>query len=208
MKGISLVSGGLDSTLMVAFLKEEGFSQLPVFIDYGQLAADIEWKTCKSIFRKLNLPLPIKVNFHEFGGIVKSGITDSSKNMVKEAFLPGRNLLFIVIGGSIAVNRDYDFVSIGLLDETYSLFPDQKQQFIASVEKTLYESFDRKIRVLVPLIEFSKMDAIILAQDLGINIDDTYYCHKGERMPCGECISCKERLNAVAKLNEMKKEEI
>src|SRR5665648_311014 len=117
MKGVSLVSGGIDSTLMALLLREQGLSQVPLFIDYGQLAVNIEWNSCTTNFKEFGLPTPIRLDLNGFGKVIKSGITDSSKNIVKDAFLPCRNLLFIVAGASLAANTEGTFVSIGLLSE-------------------------------------------------------------------------------------------
>ncbi len=54
----------------------------------------------------------------------KTGITDSTFDIVDEAFLPGRKLLLLSIGASFAYSTGADFVSIGLMNEENALFPD------------------------------------------------------------------------------------
>ena len=46
---VTLVSGGLDSTLMSMLIREEGVPLFPLFIDYGQLAVSREWEACKRL---------------------------------------------------------------------------------------------------------------------------------------------------------------
>ncbi|MFQ6060115.1 MAG: 7-cyano-7-deazaguanine synthase [Thermoplasmata archaeon] len=205
MKGVSLVSGGLDSTLAARLLQDEGAVQVPVFIDYGQLAASMEWHACKSNLEILGLPAPLRLNLSDFGKVVKSGITSRSKDIVRDAFLPCRNLLFLVVGASIAVDTGGSFVSIGFLSEDFSLFPDQSQRFLDSVERTLEVSLGKRVKVLSPLFDFSKADAIVLAKKLGIEIDKVYSCHAGGRKSCGLCISCKERAEANEILEAIEK---
>jgi 7-cyano-7-deazaguanine synthase len=203
MKGVSLVSGGLDSTLMAVLLRDQGFDQVPLFMDYGQLAAKMEWETCNRNFTELNLPSPIRLDLNGFGKLIKSGITDSSKDIIKDAFLPGRNLLFLVAGASLAVQTKGSFISIGLLGETFALFPDQNQQFLDSVERTIEAALGMKIKVLAPLFDFSKVDVIVLARQQGIDIGKMYSCHKGGKEHCGSCISCKERIDAMKILEQL-----
>ena len=47
MTTVSLVSGGIDSLVMVKIIEQQGEKQIPIFIDYGQLARDREWQACK-----------------------------------------------------------------------------------------------------------------------------------------------------------------
>ncbi len=207
MKGVSLVSGGVDSTLMAVLLRDQGFEQVPLFMDYGQLAAKMEWETCNRNFTELNLPPPLKLDLNGFGKLIKSGITDSSKDLITDAFLPCRNLLFLVAGASLAVQTKGSFVSIGLLSEKFALFPDQKQQFLDSVERTLEAALGKKIKVVAPLFDFSKVDVIVLAKQLGIDIEKMYSCHKGGKEQCGSCISCKERSDAMEILEKVREKE-
>lgn len=203
MKGVSLVSGGLDSTLMAILLRDQGFDQVPLFMDYGQLAGKMEWETCNRNFIELNLPSPLKLDLNGFGKLIKSGITDSSKDIMKDAFLPCRNLLFLVAGASLAAQTKGSFISIGLLSETFALFPDQKQRFLDSVERTIEAALGMKIKVLAPLFDFSKVDVIVLARQQGIDIGKMYSCHKGGKEHCGSCISCKERIDAMKILEQL-----
>src|SRR5262245_4354586 len=117
MSLVTLVSGGLDSTLMSALAHEEGLEQWPLFIDYGQRAADNEWRTVRSVFQSLGMPKPVKMELGGFGARVPSGITDPKLDIVADAFLPGRNLLLLLAGAAYASRRGASAVSIGLLDE-------------------------------------------------------------------------------------------
>ena len=56
MSIVSLVSGGLDSTLVGAMIREQGIGNYPLFIDYGQRAAVTEWITCQAMHEQLNFP--------------------------------------------------------------------------------------------------------------------------------------------------------
>lgn len=125
-----------------------------------------------------------------WGKILSSGLTDASRDIVIDAFLPNRNLLFLLAGSAYAYQVGATAVAIGLLDEGAHLFPDQTGDFIAQAESLLSRSLGRKLQVLTPLMKFSKADVIALAQRKGLS--DTYSCHTGNAEPCGECIACQE----------------
>jgi len=196
MTTITLVSGGIDSLVMSKIIEKEGDELIPLFINYGQLAADKEWEACKIIFKKSNLPDPIKVDLSGYGKLISSGITDRSKDIHNEAFLPGRNLLFLLIGSSYAHHKGAKKVAIGLLTEKFHLFPDQTGRFIVNANVAINEAMDDDIVILTPLINFTKDDVIKLAKKYNLPLNETYSCHSGQDKYCGKCVSCKELLSS------------
>ena len=124
------------------------------------------------------------------GRVIHSGLTSTSLDVKEDAFTPGRNLMFLLMGSAYAYQVDAPTVSIGLLAERFSLFPDQRSEFLAQAERAIEAALGRRIRVVTPLAEFSKADVIKLAQEKGIS--GTYSCHAGGGEPCGQCISCLE----------------
>lgn len=190
MKIVTLVSGGLDSTVMSVLIREEGIEQFPIFIDYGQINREKELSACLMNFQKLGLPVPKTIELSGYGRSFVSGLTDRSKDVVNEAFLPGRNLLFLLCGGAQAHEVSADAVAMGLLDETLSIFPDQRRPFLQLAEGVLKEAIGRPLRIITPLISMRKADVMRIAKDRGIA--GTYSCHVGSVPPCGACIACRE----------------
>jgi 7-cyano-7-deazaguanine synthase len=194
MSLVVLVSGGLDSTLLALLTREEEIAQFPLFVNYGQLCAAQEWKTCQGTFSRLSLPEPRYLDVSGFGHLISSGLTDQAKSINEDAFLPGRNLLFLLYGASYAYQTNSSGVAIGLLSEEASIFPDQKRSFLLSAEGAIESALGRKIRVVAPLIGFTKRQVIELAK--ARHLTGTYSCHAGGALPCGRCVSCVEFQNA------------
>ena len=190
MSIVSLVSGGLDSSVMALMIREEGLEQFPVFINYGQINYSRESKACHALFSRKSLPAPMTVNISGWGAANPCGITDASKRVVEDAFLPGRNLMFLLIAGSYAHKVGAGAVAIGLLDESKSIFPDQTRSFCNQAESILTCVLGRTLKVLTPLITFEKADVVRAAKLLDVN--GTYSCHSGGPEPCGVCIACRE----------------
>jgi 7-cyano-7-deazaguanine synthase len=194
MSVVTLVSGGIDSSLMAILTEKEGIIQYPLFIDYGQLSRHQEWLACKRIHKMHRLSKPVRLDISGFGRFISSGITDSAKDIYIDAFLPSRNLLFLLAGSAYAYQKRVNAVSIGLLNEDSHLFPDQTKAFLEKAEEVISLTLDLKIKIIAPLMSFHKRDVIELAVKYGIN--ETYSCHSGQDKPCGKCISCKEILSA------------
>lgn len=191
---VTLVSGGYDSTLMSLMAQEDGVQVFPLFVDYGQLGATKEWEACKRLHDKHGLPSVTRMDLSGFGKTIPSGITDLRLRINEDAFLPGRNLLFVLAGAAHAFNVQANGVAIGLLDPAQHLFPDQTREFAEACERMIETATGRRIRVLTPLIEFSKSDVLAMARLRGLC--DTYSCHAGGDTPCGVCVACIEIMNA------------
>lgn len=187
---VNLVSGGLDSTLIGVMAKENEIDQRPLFIDYGQIAAFKEWEACKIVHSKYNLPEPTRMDISGFGKIILTGLTDRSLNIRENAFTPGRNFMFLLMGCAYAYQLSVSSVAIGLLSDKFSLFPDQRSLFLTKAEDAIATALGVHINVLAPLFEFGKKDVVRLAKEKGIT--GTYSCHTGNSEPCGQCIACLE----------------
>jgi len=190
MSFVNLVSGGLDSTLIGVMAREDKIDQFPLFIDFGQRAANREWTTCQDVHRRLGLPEPMKMDLSGFGRVIISGLTSQKLDVKNDAFTPGRNLLFLLMGSAYAHQLGISAVAIGLLSEQFSLFPDQRLPFLAQAEAAIEAAMGYRVKVITPLIEFGKADVLRLANEKGVS--GTYSCHMGESQACGRCIACLE----------------
>jgi len=194
MKVVTLLSGGLDSTLLMYLLKEEDAVQYPLFINYGQLNFEKEFESFKRNCSIIGINAPEVVDVNGFGRTIESGLTNSQLDVNMDAFLPNRNAFFLLIASSYAYKKQCSHVAIGLLDEKNSIFPDQTRSFLDTMENTLSISLGRSISILSPLMNMTKGDVIFLAKSKGIS--NTYSCHSGREEPCGVCISCLEFINS------------
>ena len=142
---ITLMSGGLDSCLMAVLTKEAGREQKPLFINYGQLNVEREFTSVMNNCRQFSLPEPAIMDLSNFGKVISSGLTDSSLDIVKDAFLPGRNFLFLLTASAFAVQNNCTVISIGLLSEETAIFPDQTDDFLITAENSISKALDETI---------------------------------------------------------------
>lgn len=196
---VALVSGGIDSAVMCKIIEKQGEKIFPLFVDYGQIAAKKEWSACEQLFAECKFPPPIKADLSGYGKLIPSGLTDINKDISKNAFLPGRNMLFLLIGAAYALSFDERTIAIGLLSEKTHLFPDQTQEFIVNTNFALNSALGADITIVTPLINFFKFDTIKMARHYNIPLDKTYSCHSGLDKYCGKCISCREIIDSGEK---------
>lgn len=201
MKIAVLASGGVDSSVMMFLLKKEAHEVLPLFIDYGQLAGQREWTSCKAVCNFLGLT-PARIDISGFGKSIPSGITDENLDIEKQAFLPTRNLLLITVGAAYAYSQSAAGVAIGILANP--IFPDQTAEFIMAAERTIKTALGSDLAVLAPLISLDKRDTLNLAIKYNLPLDLMSYCHSKAEKPCGSCVSCKERIAAEKHIRDMR----
>lgn len=193
MSIVSLVSGGLDSTTMAILAHEEKIIQFPLFIDYGQLNMERELNACLKNFERYELPTPKIIRLNGYGALLSSGLTDPSKRIFDDAFLPCRNLMFLTVGSAYAYQCGASGVAIGLLDEAFSIFPDQTVDFIRDTQALISKGLGYSVHIMTPLMSFSKAEVVRIAKLKGIS--GTYSCHAGTVEPCGICVACREYSN-------------
>jgi 7-cyano-7-deazaguanine synthase len=198
MRVVALSSGGVDSSIMMLLLKREGFQVFPLHINYGQRAEREEWPAHKRVCKFLGL-IPERINLQGFNKI-PSALTREDMDIVRDAFLPTRNLLFATVGAAFAFGRSIEVVAIGLLSNP--IFPDQTPTFVQSAAKCIKEALGNSFQLLAPLIGLDKTDTLSLARKHGLPLNLTYHCHAGGKQDCGRCISCKERLAAESSIDE------
>jgi 7-cyano-7-deazaguanine synthase len=184
------MSGGLDSTVMAILAQESGIIQYPLFVHYGQRFVEREMKACQRTVDRLALPKLEIVDVRGYGQLIHSGLTDDRLDVVADAFTPGRNALFLLLGAAYAYTVGVNAVAIGLLNQETLIFPDQSDRFLESIGTSLGLALNRDIEIVAPLRSFYKRDVIELAQKKGVS--GTYSCHSGGEVPCGRCISCRE----------------
>lgn len=190
MSLVNLVSGGLDSTLISFLAHEQGTRLYPLFVDYGQRAAQLEWETCQKVHQQLGLSSPVRMDLSGFGRVIVSGLTSTAKDVKADAFTPGRNLLFLLVAAAYGYQVGAGTVAIGLLSEQFSLFPDQRRTFVDHAARAIQMALGYEIQITTPLSDFNKPEVLALAKKKGIS--GTYSCHAGGKLPCGICISCLE----------------
>jgi len=206
-RALVVLSGGQDSTtcLYWAIGKFGQANVEAVTFDYGQRHR-IELDCAKKIAAKAGIPqceLPIDT-FAALGG---NSLTDTDIDVAEGAdgdlpntFVPGRNLIFLTFAAAHAWQRDITNIVTGVAQTDYSGYPDCRQETIDSLSNTLRLGMDRAFTLHTPLMNLSKKETVLLAQELGAieAMALTHTCYEGQRPPCGQCPACVLRAKGFA----------
>lgn len=210
---IILISGGQDSATCLAWALKKFKKVYGITFDYGQ-RHKIELNSAKKIAQICKIPLKIyKTDI--FKRFTRSALTNKgikikiSKNKLPTTFVPGRNHIFLSIAAIYAKQLSITNIIAGVCQTDYSGYPDCRNEFIKSLEKTINLAFGEnqtfktetqtnfaRIKIHTPLMWLTKSETVKLMQQLGQIklLKYSHTCYKGECPACGKCPACKLRL--------------
>ncbi len=214
-KAVVLLSGGLDSTTVLAIARDRGFACYCLSFQYGQRQST-ELEKAKENGIRLGAVdhLVLQVGLDAIGGSALTGETEVPKDRpladmesgVPPTYVPGRNTIFLAYGMAWAevLGADDIFIGVNILD--YSGYPDCRPEYLRAFEKMANLATKagteegRDLTVHAPLLHMTKAEIIKKGIGLGVDYSTTHSCYDpgpaGE--PCGGCDSCFLRLKGFA----------
>jgi 7-cyano-7-deazaguanine synthase len=207
---VALISGGLDSFVAGAMMKEAGYRLLALSIDYNQ-RHQIELASARRIAGVLGAErhVVIPLDLRAFGGsaltddidVPKSGVGDD----IPVTYVPARNTIFLslCLGWAEAAGGRDMVIGVNALD--YSGYPDCRPEFIAAFEDmaalaTKAGVEGNRFTVHTPLQYMSKADIVREGTRLGLDLGLSWSCYDPAPggVHCGECDSCRLRAKGFA----------
>jgi 7-cyano-7-deazaguanine synthase len=217
-KAVILLSGGLDSTTVLAIAKEQGYSCYCLSFSYGQRQA-IELERAAAIAKKYGAEhLVLNIDLGKIGG---SALTDNmavpkasvapldeghAAERIPVTYVPGRNTIFLSYAMAWAeVLGAWDiFIGVNAMD--YSGYPDCRPEYIHQFErlaKLATKSGVTKEQVFTiqtPLMYLTKKEIILKGLGLHVDYSLTHSCYDPDAKgrACGLCEACQLRLKGFA----------
>jgi 7-cyano-7-deazaguanine synthase len=190
-----LFSGGVDSSVLLAWFKNQEVQCQPLFVDYGQITASREFMAAEKISKKMDFNIK-KVTIPDISSLTRNQITDPSHS--KNPYYPNRNLLLLTLGSLHAYENKNEGVGIGAIRaEGSTPFPDLSQLFFNEFAKLADISLNYKLAILTPFIDLTKTEVVKIGRNLGVPFDLTYSCLTNSDRPCEFCESCISRKEAL-----------
>lgn len=204
---VVLLSGGLDSTTILAIAKEEGFVPYAISFRYGQRHL-IELSAATRIAENQQVAkhIVVDIDLAQFGGsaltddidVPKSASADVLNTDIPVTYVPARNTVFLSLALAWAetINATDLFIGVNALD--YSGYPDCRPAYIAAFEQLANLATkkgvvgDQRIKIHAPLIELKKSEIIQRGVELGVDYALTTSCYDPllDGVACGQCDAC------------------
>ncbi|MFB7474198.1 7-cyano-7-deazaguanine synthase QueC [Kitasatospora sp. NPDC056184] len=214
---IVLLSGGLDSTTVLAIAKEQGYDPYALSFRYGQRHS-IELEAAKRVVADQGARghIIVDLDLTVFGA---SALTDDSiavpkHDTVEEAesssvpitYVPARNTIFLSYALAYAEVVGATDIFTGVTAVDYSGYPDCRPEYIEAYEQMANLATragiegERALKLHSPLIALSKAGIVREGLRLGVDYSLTSSCYDPDEQgrACGHCDTCLMRLKGFA----------
>ena len=209
-RAIVLLSGGLDSSTVLAIARTSGFECHALSVHYGQRhSAELDAARRIAVYLGAREHRVMGVDLAGIGG---SALTDVGVAVPELAtlgipvtYVPARNtlLLSLALGWAEVAGAADIFVGVNAVD--YSGYPDCRPAFIEAFEHLARLATKAGVegmpfRIQAPLIDMSKADIIRAGSELGVDFSMTVSCYQADAngAACGKCDSCRLRAGGFA----------
>ena len=204
-KAVCVMSGGMDSTLSAYMKKSEGFEIIGVHFNYDQRTQKKELECFNKICKDLDVKQNYVLDLDFFKQLGASALTDKNIDVpvdgledgVPVTYVPFRNGIFLSMATAIAEKEGASVISIGVVEEDSSGYPDCRFEYIKSMQQSinLGTKDETNITIDMPLVKLKKSQIVQKALDLNVPLEFTWSCYKDNLIACGVCDSCRLRLN-------------
>jgi len=203
-KAICIISGGMDSALAATIAKNSGYEIVALHFNYGQKTQEKELECFEKIAQDLEASKKYVIDLDFFKQIGATALigeefdipTNGIKPGVPITYVPYRNGIFLSIAAAVAQKHEAQALFIGVVEEDSSGYPDCRESFIKSIEKSINLGLrdGTSLEIVTPLIHLSKEQIVKKALELGVKLEHTWSCYKNSNKACGVCDSCRLRL--------------
>jgi 7-cyano-7-deazaguanine synthase len=200
-----LVSGGLDSAILVAELLSQGSVVHPIYVRFG-----LAWELTEEAYLRrfldtlkspapepltvLNVPIALIYGTH---WSVSGDAVPDDRSADEAVYLPGRNLLLLSQPSVWCALNGVHRIALGTLKG--NPFPDSSREFFDDFAALVRRGMGHSLEVVTPFAGLTKAD--VLAMGRGLALRHTLSCidPQGGRH-CGRCNKCAERRLAFSAL--------
>jgi 7-cyano-7-deazaguanine synthase len=210
---VVLLSGGMDSAVVLAHLRHEGFDCHALSFDYGQRHR-VELERATEVAKALGAASHrvATIDLRIFGAsaltadiAVPKGRDVEHAHDIPVTYVPARNTIFLAHALAMAESLGARDLGIGVNAIDYSGYPDCRPGFVEAFERLANlatragveaaERGERWIRVHTPLLQLTKAGIIRRGRELGVDLSRTVSCYDPAPTgdPCGTCDACQLR---------------
>lgn len=216
-KAISVLSGGLDSTVATAYFSQD-YNIHAITFDYGQKSLNQEIKSSREICDYFGMKHTV-IDITWLANLGNSSLTSNndiphlnfkdiddiafSNESADKVWVPGRNIVFTAIATSFAESEGAEIIIVGWDKEEAATFPDNSKEFL-DIFNQLIDAGTKssvKIQIKAPVIDLNKKEIVELGKKINAPMDISYSCYTGETEHCGFCESCVRRKRAFIEAN-------
>jgi 7-cyano-7-deazaguanine synthase len=207
VKTILSYSGGLDSTVLLYYLRSQGHEVRCLGVDYGQRHRK-ELMSATLICEKLGVPYEVASMGHLqflFAGSSQTSLDIAvpeghyAEESMKQTVVPNRNMVLLSLATAWAVATKSENVAYAAHSGDHAIYPDCRPEFTDAMATAMELCDWHQVKLVRPFLfptPMSKAAIVQLGDQLGVPFDQTWSCYKGQDRHCGKCGTCVERIEA------------
>lgn len=209
-KAILLLSGGIDSTTLLAKLTHEGREVHALSFHYGQrheIELELAARNAARYQVKKHYLLHIdNTLFRQRSSLTNPALETSTyptadlPQGVTADVVPARNLIFLAQAVSYAETLGCTDIYAAFNRDDSHNFPDCRPAFIRALNRSLRAQSSQPLppQIIAPLIAMSKAQVVALAMQMQVDLSQTLSCYQPQGYEaCGQCLSCRVREQAL-----------
>ena len=200
-----LLSGGMDSGVMLAWARPRFLRMHALSFDYGSKHAAKELMFAQELadaydtgFTKVELPF---INALFSSSLLKSGeeIPDGPyrTDSISSTVVPFRNGIMLAVATGYAETHRIPVVLIASHSGDHPIYPDCTLPFTHAMSQAAALGTFTKVKIEAPFAGFDKRRIAGIGRELGFDFTRTWSCYKGMDLHCGTCATCLERKYAL-----------
>ena len=212
-QAVVLLSGGLDSTTVLAIARQDGFEPCAMTFRYGQRHADeVEAASRVASAMQVARHVVVDVDLRKWGGSALTDVIEVPKDRklspddgsIPVTYVPARNTIFLSFALAWCEVLDARTIYIGVNALDYSGYPDCRPEYIAAFERLANLATKAGVEtggfeVRAPLLHLTKREIILRGLSLGVDYSLTTSCYDpAPEGACGHCDACQLRLRGFA----------
>lgn len=212
---VVLLSGGLDSTTVLAIAKRDGYTPYAMTFRYGQRhSVEIDAARRVAAAHGVAQHVVVDIDLRQWGGsaltsevaVPKDRDVEAPSEEIPITYVPARNTIFLSFATAWAETLGADAIFIGVNALDYSGYPDCRPEYIAAFERMANLATragvegTQRLTIHAPLQHLSKAQIVALGQSLGVDYAITTSCYdpSADGTACGHCDACQLRLRGFA----------
>lgn len=208
MKTVVTLSGGLDSTVLAAYLLRKELHEIrTVSFSYGQRHERAELMAARNIAGELGVPHQVLslngvTNRYDPASSQLLAANDAehvpeghyAEDNMKATVVPGRNLLMIAAATGYAVSHGYEAVAMAAHAGDHPIYPDCRPEFLMAAGTAVQLGYGTHL--VFPFADRTKAEIAALGASIDAPMRLTWSCYNGGELHCGRCGTCVERAEA------------
>jgi 7-cyano-7-deazaguanine synthase len=214
-RAVVLLSGGLDSSTVLAIARSEGYLPYALSFSYGQRhVAELDAARRVAEAAAVAGHVVAEIDLRVFGGsaltadmAVPKGRSEGEIGAgIPITYVPARNTIFLSFALAWAETLEASDIFVGVNALDYSGYPDCRPEYIEAFERMANLATKagvegrQRLRIHAPLMQLTKEGIIRCGLALGVDYSATQSCYDPDEQgrACGGCDACQLRLRGFA----------